>query len=121
MSAGPFVNSRYKTNAGGVASCRVQPETLALVIDGNTNVATTDAIDQEASARMSGGKREFGIVARQVSLEWVGAPPTDYDANSDVRVPCLDTAIYNAAVKGATGTYLTVGVRVIGRSPERIN
>lgn len=121
MSAGQFVSSRYTTNDGGVCPCRVQPETLALVIDGVTNAATTDAIDQEASALMSGGKRQFGVIARTVTIEWTAAPPEGYDPNQLLTVPCLQQAIYNGAKKDTTGTYLGVGVKVKGRSPERVN
>lgn len=121
MSAGTFQLSKYETNAGGICSCRVQPETLALTIESATNDPPTDAVDQEASAVMNGGRRRIGVNARSVSLRWTATHPTGYDPNGIVRVPILKPSVWNAISKGDTGTYLGSAVEVVGKSSEDVN
>lgn len=122
MSAGPFERSKYESNDGEIYSIRVQPETLALTLGGSANAAPTGAVTQEVSARVSGGNRQIGLKARAVSLAWTGTPPTGYKAGELVRVPILTEDLYDSVTgNGATtGTYLGVGVAVVGKLPERV-
>lgn len=123
MSAGVFESSRYELsseNGGGVAPCKVQPETLACTINSVANAATTDPVTIPNSANMIGPRNANGIQSRYVTLEWTGAPPTGYSGDN-VRVPVLQSATYAAWTKDATGTYLGADVKVVGRIPERVN
>jgi hypothetical protein len=123
MSAGVFESSRYELsaeNGGGIAPCKVQPETLAATIDGVANDAPTGAVTIPNSANMVGPRNANGIQSRYVTLEWTGAPPTGYSGDN-VRIPVLQPSTYAAWTKDATGTYLGAGVKVVGRIPERVN
>ena len=121
MSSGVFEPGIYTSNAGNFFPCRAQPETKAAVIGGVTNDYGAGPVNQEVSAKLSGGKRENGCIARTVSLRWTAAPPTGYDPLGTVVIPAFGTAFYNASVRNATGTYLGAACRVQGRSPERVN
>jgi len=124
MSAGAFTLSKYESNAGNIYNVKVQPETLAASIGTGgaaaTNTPPAGAVDQEVSAIVGGSTRTNGIHTRGVRLRFTGAVPDGYLANSVVFIPALNETFYNAATKGAEGTYLGVGVRVVGRRPETI-
>lgn len=122
MSAGAFDNAFYELsseNGGGIAACRVQPETLACEINSVANASATGPADIPISARMIGPRRAAGINSRYVTLEWTGSPPTGYSGDN-VRIPVLTPATYAAWTLNATGTYLGAAVRVAGRNPERV-
>lgn len=122
MSAGNFVRSRYQTsseNGGGIHPIRVQPETLALVIGGVTNSATTDAIDRQTTARSRKGSNAYGVGARCVVLEFTGASPDGYSGDP-VAVPVMTPAAFTAYTVGSTGTYLGEAVEVISRIAESV-
>jgi hypothetical protein len=120
MSAGSFDISRYETDAGPIHPCRVQPETIALDIDGTANDAPAGAVDGQGSANMGGSRRRNGINARYVLLRFTGAAPAGYSGD-DVRVPVLTPAAFAAYTLGATGTYLGEAVEVRGRTSEEVN
>lgn len=122
MSAGEFTREVYETNEGNFASVKVQPETIAAVVDGVTNVAGAGPVNQEASAQVSGGKRSIGIKCRTVTLEFTGTVPDGYSGDP-VTIPALTPAFYAACNPNsdtATGTYLGQAVRAVGRSPETV-
>lgn len=123
MSAGAFVRSRYECSDDDlIHPIRVQAETLTATIGGTANSAPTGAISNNISARVSGGKRTLGLVARRVTLQ---APatgqPTNYLANGITTIPALTEAFYNAATKGTTCTYLNVAYTVVSRTQEYVN
>lgn len=122
MSAGEFVKSIYETNKGNFCAVKVQPETLAAVMDGVTNAAGAGPVNQEASASVSSGKRTIGVNCRTVTLRWTGDAPDGYSGD-DVVIPALTPAFYEACdpnAVGVTGTYLESGVIPVGRSPETV-
>lgn len=121
MSAGAFSISKYETNEGSIHPIRVQPETLAATIDSIANAAPAGAVDGEGSASVSKGRRANGINARLVRLRFTGAVPEGYLANGTVTIPALTPAFYDAATRGAVGSYLGSPVTVSGRSPETVN
>lgn len=121
MSAGAFQIEAYETDPGTIHAIRVQPETLAATIGGTANAAATGAIVGLGSASVSRGRRANGINARLVRLRFTGTPPTGYLENGTVTIPALTPEFYDAAIRGATGSYLGVAVEVSGRSPETIN
>lgn len=120
MSAGVFTSSKYESNSGSIYKIRIQAETASATIGGNANTAVASAVDQEVSAKASGGKREIGMIARTVTLRFTGAPPTGYSGD-DVTVPVLSQATFDSwtTPAGQTGTYLGSAVVVVGQSAER--
>jgi hypothetical protein len=120
MSAGNFTSSKYEAGSGGIYRIRVQPETLALAIDSVANGPPAGAIDQATSARARGGKRQFGVIARTVTLQFTASPPTGYSGDN-VIVPVMtpDTYDFYTETLEKTGTYLGAAVKVVGQSPER--
>lgn len=122
MSSGVFVDSFYQLssdNGGGIARCRVQPETLAATCNSVANAGNAGPATLPNSAKMIGPRRAVGINSRYVTLEWTGAPPTDYSGDN-VVIPVLQSATYAAWTLGSTGTYLDTACRVVGRNPEQV-
>lgn len=120
MSAGIFTSSKYESNSGAIYKIRVQPETLGATIGGVANSAPTGDVDQEVSAKASGGKREIGMIARTVTLEFTGATPTNYSGDN-VIVPVMTRDTFDAWTSPAdqAGTYLGSAVKVASQSAER--
>lgn len=120
MSAGEFISSKYESNSGSIYKIRLQQETVDATINAIANTPVASAVDQEVSAKASGGKREIGMIARTVTLRFTGAPPTNYSGD-DVTIPVLSQATYDAWTSPAdlTGTYLGAAVVVAGQSAER--
>ena len=123
MSAGAFIRSRYaSTDTGLIHPIRVQPETIAASIGSTTNAAPTGAVSNNISARVSGGKRTLGLIARRVVLQApASGQPTDYKPSGITTIPALQEAFFNAAVKGASCTYLGVTFTVVSRTQEVVN
>lgn len=120
MSAGNFTRSFYTTDAGAVASIRIQPETLTLSLDGGTNLSPGGPATLPISARVSGSNRGIGLKARTVRFRFTGAVPEGYATNGILTLPVLSQTFYNAINAGDTGTYLGSAVEVVGKSPERV-
>lgn len=120
---GSYVFSGYEASADStkIFPIRVQPETIALVIDQVANDAPTGGTNQLVSARVSGSRREFGCNARAVYITWVDTPPDGYKPGKVVRLPILRKDTYDGIVKNQTGTYLGKAIRVVGKVPEYIN
>jgi hypothetical protein len=125
MSAGKPTTAVYEvaTPPGtGRASITVQPETLALTIDGTANAGSSDPVNQLASVNAGGTRRETGISAYRVRLKWTGSIPDNYDPTGIITLPLLNAAIRaKASVKDAVGVYLSQPVQVVGVTPEYIN
>lgn len=122
MSAGAFEIRKYEsTKTGQIHPIRVQPETLALVLDGNTNTEPAAALDSPLSAQVSQGTRSLGLNARTVTITWVAAAPTGYKAGGSINLPWLAETGFDALSRGKTGTYLATAVRVVGTREEKAN
>lgn len=115
MSAGRFQRFFYETNAGDIASIKLQPETVT-----GANPSATGPANLPVSARVSGGNRAYGVKARSISLNSGEAPPAGYAANEILRVPILTEAAWDGFVTGSTFTYLGVAMTIVGKNPERI-
>jgi hypothetical protein len=123
MSAGEFDSAKYELdagNGGGIASCRVLPSTLLATINSQANEEPSGAVTLPISAKASGGRTEFGISMRTVTLEFTGTLPDDYSGDN-VTIPVLSPSTFAAWTKGQEGTYLGVPVKVVGRKPEYVN
>lgn len=125
MSAGNFVISKYAASYGDgdqIHPIRVQPETLLAAIGSTTNAAPSGAVNNPIQCRVSGGKRQIGLLARYVSIQFPATDqPTGYQASGTTRIPALTEAFYNAAIKGVSITYLTKTCTVVSRSRERVD
>lgn len=122
MSAGPFQTAFYETsseNGGFKLRCRVQPETLAATVAGETNASPSGPATAPGSATISQGRRSAGVNMRYVTLRFTAAPPTGYSGDP-VRIPVLDPAVFAEWTLGATGTYLGAAVEVVGRVGETV-
>lgn len=118
MSAGPFTDTFYSTDKGGTGNIRLQPETLTFSLQGTPEVGPAD---QEASVRVQGSRRSFGIIARKVRVRFTSTVPTGYEPDSTLSIPILTQVAYAAITKGDTGTYLGQAIRVLGKTPEYVN
>lgn len=120
MSAGAFDDTIYEANNGAFYSARVQPETLALTVDGTANAGGAGPIPAGSpSANMRGSKSQNGVTARTVSLRLPngGTPPDGYTGDNLV-VPILTPAVFDAISRSSTVVYLGATWRVAGTSNE---
>ncbi len=119
MSSGTFTRTRYELDNGDITNIRVQPETLALVIDGNTNAGVTDAVTRPGSAKVSGGRRSVGVNARLVRIRFT-APKDGYAEGEVITLPWLQKATFDNLDLFSTGTYLGVSVELVGKTAESV-
>lgn len=122
MSAGIFEDSIYETNSGALYPCRVQPETLAMTIDGTANAAPAGPVPAGVpSANMRGSRRQNGVTARYVSLKLPvgGTAPAGYSGDN-VTVPVLTAVLFAAIARTSTVVYLGATWNVAGTTPESI-
>lgn len=116
MSSGKFTLSRYETNDGDIAPCRVQEETITA-----WNAAPTGAVTVPVSANMGGSRRRNGINARYASGRWVDdVAPAGYLGTGRVRVPILTPAAFAAIQRGDELAYLGATFVVTGKVNEAI-
>lgn len=120
MSSGPFLRSFYTTDLGTVVRIRVQPETIALVIE---TVANTPPAGPAAagypSAQVSQSNRALGINARKVNLVYAAGASGDLPG-LPISLPWMDPTTFDAIPLGGTGTYLTEPVEVVSKAGESI-
>lgn len=131
MSAGNFVTVRYAATYNGgtpIHPIRVNASTLEAAVGGVTNASPTGAVNNPIKARVQGGRRSFGLLARRVSLRSPATnPPAGYLANSITTIPALTVAFFNACDptanngQGAEVSYLGATFRAVGRSSERVD
>lgn len=122
MSSGAFVNSFYESNElGSVHPIRVQPETLGLMLGGQSNAAPSGTGAIGPSAQVSRGKRALGINARSVTVR-LTATLAGYLPGSTISVPWMDPDTFaDITPKVTTGTYLGTACICTGKSPEKVN
>lgn len=121
MSAGRFINNAvYEMDNGETIKIRVQPETLQLELEGIENGQALGTPTVKGSAKVSAGRRTFGVNARLVRVTWVNAAPADYDPRGIIALPWLVKTTFDSIPDGAEGTYLTFPVRLVGTTGEDI-
>lgn len=123
MSTGPFLAAFYETNNGRIAPIRIQPETAALVIDGDTNAIPAGPADIPVSAKVSGGKRGVGLTPRTVTIKFdADVAGTQIVQGNTITLPWLQPATWESfdPQGNLTGTYLSTPIRLVGKSAERI-
>ena len=122
MSSGIFEDVAYEADSGVFYNARVQPETLAMTIDGTANAAAAGPVPAgNPSAYMRGSRRQLGITARTVTLKLPpgGTPPTDYTGDN-VTVPVMTPALFAAISRSSTVVYLGATWRVAGTARETV-
>lgn len=126
MSAGDFQDSFYETDNGDIVPIRIQPETASLILNAVTNAS---AVGPPApgfpTAKVSGGRREFGINARLVRLRFTGTLPPGYSGGkSIITLPVMLSSVWAGYGKGQTGTYTLNGtaydVIFVGKTGEAL-
>ena len=121
MSSGPFDDVIYEANSGLFYAARVQPETLGLTLGGTANAAGAGPVTPGLpSARISGGRRSYGVFMRGVRVVVTAAGTSDLSVGSVITLPLLTPDAFATAGRGATGTYNGATVRSLGTIPERI-
>lgn len=118
MSAGPFQTGVYQADGGDFHRIRVQPETLALVIDSNTNDEASGTINSDFAAQSSRSRRSYGLHARVVRIKFTGDVPEGYKPESPIQLPWLVPGTYASLRAGQTGSYLGQAIELIGKTPE---
>lgn len=117
MSAGKFTKSRYEADDGEILSVKVQEETLtAAFAPGGTNAAPTGAVTG-GRARVSGGRRKYGIKCRNVTLK-TDTPPEGYADLSVTTIPVLTSAVWDAITDESVVTYLGATWEIAGKGRE---
>lgn len=123
MSAGDFITTTYEATYDTTARhpIRVQTETATASIGGVVNGTVGGVATNPIQARVSGGKRTIGLIAKRVRMKLApSATPPDggYTANSTTVIPALRNDFYAAATKGAIVNYLGTTWTVTSRVAE---
>lgn len=120
MSAGAYINSFYNSNkTGDVHPIRIQPETLALTVDGVANAAAAGPAGSPISAQVSQSKRALGLNARTVTIKFPTAAPAGYKVDSPITLPWLaGVSDFDGFVKGDTVSYLGATGELVGTTGE---
>lgn len=122
MSSGAFDDVLYEANDGKFYNARVQPETLTLTLGGLPNTQGAGPVTPGLpSARISGGRRRYGVFMRGVRVEITTSGTSGLDVGSIITLPCLNPEIFEGATKGVVGTYNGANVRVKGQVAEKIS
>lgn len=121
MSNGVFEIHSYTDDDDDVHAIRIQPETLALTIDGVANASAGAAGDRTAPiAKVSGGKSQYGLTARSVTIQMPAAPTGGYKPFGLITLPWLNPDTWPKRGVGAgVGVYNGNAITFVGRSPER--
>lgn len=122
MSAGPFLDAFYESDALDIHNIRIQPETASLVINGVTNTIPAGPADNSQQVKVSAARNSFGVKARKVRFEMTSDTTTNpiITAGNILELPWLqrDTFIDVTRPGKQTGTYQGGNIRVVGGTPE---
>lgn len=122
MSAGAFTRGKYQDDNTVIHPIRVQPETIAATFGTTANIEPSGSIDDGVpSAKVSGGRRQFGVNARFAVIAFTSDPPTGYKLNSPIKIPILTLSTYAGISKGQTVDYLDKTAIVLYKRGEQIN
>lgn len=115
MSAGPFLLSKYATDAGAIHPIRIQPETAT-----DDNAAPDGGAGNLPFVKISGSRRSYGIHPRKITLsKTVGE--ADYDtAKAYAKLTVLTLAAFNAYVIGSTIAYQGTDWIIASKTSETI-
>lgn len=120
MSAGKFTPTKYQANNLDIHPIRVQPETLALAKGASANTAPSGTITPGAlRAKVSRGNREYGLKPRAITVVFDSSPPDGYATGTFIRIPILQSSLWESITEGDNVSYLGGTARVAGKSEER--
>lgn len=123
MSAGLFIESKYVNDAGVVFPVRVQPETELFTLGGTANDAPAAALTPGVpQIPLKVGRKTAGLAPRTVTVKATTAPTGPAAGYKGVGttfvIPVLDPVVWAGYGKGQTGTYNTMSVDFVRKSPE---
>lgn len=122
MSAGPFTRAKYQADDTSVHPIRVQEETILATFGTTQNIEPSAGIGAGLpSAKVSGGRRQFGVNARFAVIAFESDPPAGYKLNSPIKIPILLLSTYTGISKGQSVAYLDKTATVLYKRPEQIN
>lgn len=114
MSAGAFEIYKYESDTlDAIILIKLQPETMTgFTVGGDPQTVVTGATDLRLYAGVGLGKRQSGVRARRVSIEWTAAPPDGYKANQRLYIPVPSKIFFDSIEEDATCTYLGANAKV---------
>lgn len=119
MSAGAFVRTLYEADNGDLLVCRAQEETLQANVGAVNSAPTGTPTAGRPAMSLRGSRKKNGVHPRSVVVYFGSSAPTGYLTNQTHRIPILKPATWDAAVKGATCTYLGASATIINKYPEQ--
>lgn len=69
MAIGSFITAKYEDNNGDTRAIRVKTETIGLAFGSTTNAQGTGTTFTKPRAKVSGGRRSYGVHARTVTVK----------------------------------------------------
>lgn len=119
MAIGAFLTAKYVDNAGETRGIRVKTATTTLVLGGETNDQGTGTTITPPRAKVSGGRRTYGVHARTVTVRLTAAGASGA-IGSIIRVPWFKQTAFDGLANDTTGTYNGSACILVGKSPEKI-
>lgn len=113
MSDGPFLNSFYEDDDGGIHPIRVQPETVA--VNGG---AATGPSDNDISAQVGGSRRTYGLHARGLRLVRTFGTGDNTGRRYNF-LPVQTPTAFATFNKGSEFTYNTFTWTIAAKVPEK--
>lgn len=120
MSAGRFQKSKYSDDNTNIRPIRVLQATLDATFGTTANVAPSAGVDTKGAAKVSGGKRSYGVHARYATITFEDDPPTGYAAYQYLRIPILTQTVFDGIVENSPVTYLGKTGKVVSTTKEKI-
>lgn len=126
MSAGIFINAKYRASYGGelpIHPIKIQPELLDVDFPLLSNLEPSDPINNPISAVSSLGRRALGLHPRYVTIKRdpLGTPVPGYSENSTIRLVVLLPAVWDSVNIDDDVTYLGGSYKVISKTAELAN
>lgn len=122
MSAGPFLDAFYESDANEIHNIRIQPETASLVINGVTNTIPAGPAVNSQQVKVSAARNSFGVKARKVRFEMLTDSTTNpiITAGNVLELPWLQSDSFITVTRPGkqSGTYQGGTIRVVGGTPE---
>ena len=120
MSAGVFEQGVYEADSGELHVIRYQPETSQATFQTVPNSINAGAATSPFWAKITKGKREYGLNVRKVRCRWTGSAPTGYKATGTFEIVVFQPSVFNGITINSGGLYLGEGIQVIGKTSESV-
>lgn len=117
-----FVESRYEGDEGSatvVVLARVTQDVLNFSVAGvGNNRGSTRDVTVPIHVFCNASRSGNGIHARGLFITWIEPPPSGYQEDGKLFIPCMRFFLYRAAKLHERCTYLGKDCIVIGKRPE---